>query len=123
MQKDLAALQANETWEVTNSPPGKKAIGSKWHNKVKFKADGTIDKCKARFMVRGFTQVKDKDYKHTFSPTAKLPTVRVLIAPATINKWNLRQFDVNNAFLHGHLEEEVYILPPKGYSVPPGKVC
>lgn len=123
MQKEIAALEANDTWEITDLPHGKKAIGSKWHYKVKFKPDGTIDKYKARFVVRGFTQVKDKDYKHTFSPVAKLPTVRVLIALAAINHWPLQQLDVNNAFLHGHLDEEVYILPPKGYVVPRGKVC
>lgn len=83
MRNEIAALEANDTWEVTDLPPGKKAIGSKWCHKIKFNPNGTIEKYKARFVVRGFTQVKDKDYKHTFSPVAKLPTVRVLLAFAT----------------------------------------
>jgi len=68
--------------------------------------------------------VKDKDYKHTFSPVAKLTTVRFFIASATTNGWPLHQLDINNAFLHGYIDEEVYMLPPEGYTkVVPGQVC
>jgi len=84
MKKELAILEANHTWDIAELPPGKKAVGSKWHYKVKYKLDGTVDKYKARFVVRGFSKIRGKDYKHTFSPTAKLPTIRVLIALATM---------------------------------------
>ena len=85
MKKELAALEANYTWDIADQlPPGKKAVGSKWHYKVKYKPDGTVDKYKARFVVRGFSQIKGKDYKHTFSRVLKLPTIRVLIALATV---------------------------------------
>jgi len=103
--------------------PWKKAISSKWVYKIKFKPDGTIERFKALFVVRGFDQIKDKDYKHTFSPVAKLSTIRVLIALATTKGWPLHQLDINNAFLHGSLEEEVYIIPPEGYAKAKGKVC
>lgn len=74
-------------------------------------------------MVRGDKQIPDKDYKATFSPVAKFASVRILIALATERNWNLHQVDVNNAFLHGTLEEDVYIKVPEGYEgVPPGKV-
>lgn len=98
-------------------PLGKKAVGSKWHYKVKHKPDGTVDKYNARFVIRGFSQIKGNDYKNTFSPVAKLPTVRLSIALATMHHWPLHQLDVNNAFLHGFLDEEIYIVPPKGYEV------
>jgi len=77
MQKELVAWEANETWKITYLTLQKKAIGSKWHYKIKFKPNVTIDKYKAHYVVRGFTQVKNKDYKHTFLPVAKWPTARV----------------------------------------------
>ena len=123
MDKEIAALEANDTWELTNLLKGKEEISSKWIFKIKFRPDGTIERYKARFVVRGFHQVKDKDYKHTFSPVAKLSTVRILVALATQKKWPLHQLDINNAFLHGFLDEEVYIMPPEGYSQAAGKGC
>jgi len=99
-------------------------MASKWVYRIKFKPNGTIDRFKARFVVRGFDQIKGKDYKHTFSPVAKLLTVRVLMALATAKIWPLYQLDINNAFFHGYLDEEVYIVPPQGYTkCPPRKVC
>ena len=84
MHDELAALEANHTWDITELPPGKRVSSSKWVYKIKFKPDWTIERFKARFVVRGFNQIKDKYYKHTFSPVAKLPTVRVLIALAPL---------------------------------------
>ena len=124
MERELNALQKNDTWVLTTLPPGKKALSSKWVYKTKYKADGSIERHKARLVIRGFAQVKDKDYKHTFSPIAKITTVRVLIGLAAAMNWDLHQLDINNAFLHGFLEEEVYMLPPEGYfHAQPGQVC
>lgn len=110
--------------KIVELPLGERPISSKWVYRIKFKADGTIDKFKVCFVARGFDQVKGKDYKHTFSPVAKLPTVRVLMALAATKGWPLHQLDINNAFLHGYIDEEVYILPPEGYAnCPPSKVC
>jgi len=83
-----------------------------------------VERHKARLVIRGFEQVKDKDYKHTFSPVAKLTTVRVFIALATARAWPLFQLDINNAFLHGFIDEKVYMVPPQGYNKAlPGQVC
>ena len=83
MEQELLALEANGTWIMTPLPPGKKALTSKWVYRTKFRPDGSIERHKARLVIRGFEQVKDKDYKHTFSPVAKLTSVRVFIALAT----------------------------------------
>ena len=92
--------------------------------KTKFKADGSIERHKARLVIRGFEQIKDKDCKHTFSPVAELTTVRIFIALATAKSWPLHQLDINNAFLHGFIDEEVYMQPPAGYTkASPGQVC
>nr|GEU41229.1 hypothetical protein [Tanacetum cinerariifolium] len=78
----------------------------------------------ARLVVRGFNKKEGLDYKHNFSPVAKLATVRVLIAIATSKQWPLHQLDINNAFLHGYIEEEIYMLPPEGYTkASPGQIC
>ncbi|GKD12940.1 retrovirus-related pol polyprotein from transposon TNT 1-94 [Tanacetum coccineum] len=124
MEAELTALERNHTWNVTSLPKGHKLITSKWVYKIKYKPDGKVDKFKARLVVRGFNQKEGLDHKHTFSPVAKLAIVRVLIAIAIAKQWSLHQLDINNAFLHGSIEEEIYMLPPEGYTkASPGQVC
>ena len=124
MDKELVALEANGTWVLTTLPPNKRALSSKWVYKVKYRPYGSIERYKARLVIRGFQQIKDKDYKHTFSPVAKLTTVRVFIALATAKGWPLHELDINNAFLHGFLDEEVYMYPTEGYDkARAGQVC
>lgn len=128
MKAEINALELNETWVIVDLPPGKDAIGCKWVYRIKFHADGTIERCKARLVAKGYTQQEGLDYHETFSPVAKLVTVRSLLAIAAIKGWHLCQFDVNNAFLHGDLNEEVYMQLPPGYPTINGsdngrKVC
>ena len=124
MNQELQALEDNHTWLLTSLPPGKKALSSKWFYRTKYRADGSVERYKARLVIRGFEQIKDKDYKHTFSPVAKLTSVRVFIALATAQQWPLHQLDINNAFLHGFIDEEVFMVSPQGYTKAlPGQVC
>lgn len=89
MEQELAALEANGTWELTALPPGKKAIGNKWVYKVKMRADGQLDKCKARLVAKGYNHQYGLDYKEVFSPVAKHVTVRMMITMATVHGWPL----------------------------------
>ncbi|KAL0340066.1 UNVERIFIED_CONTAM: Retrovirus-related Pol polyprotein from transposon RE1 [Sesamum radiatum] len=123
MQQEIAALEKNATWKVVNLPKDKKAIGSKWVYKIKLNPDGTIECYKARLVAKGYNQVEGVDYIDRFSPVAKAVTVRLFLAVAFSYAWPIHQVDINNAFLHGFLDEDIYMSAPDGYSVLEGKVC
>lgn len=124
MTQEFEALYANHTWDLVPLPPTKRTIGCRWVYKIKHKADGIIERFKARLVVKGYTQHAEIDYSETFSPVVKMTTVRALIATAVKRKWDIFQLDVNNAFLHGDLHEEVYMEVPKGlHTDKPGLVC
>ena len=124
MTNEITALEINDTWNIVDLPASKHAIGCKWVYKVKLKSDGTLERYKARLVAKGYNQCEGLDYYETFSPVAKLTTIRTLLAVAAVKQWHLHQLDVNNAFLHGHLDEEVYMtLPPGFHTKGESKVC
>ncbi|BBH09643.1 cysteine-rich RECEPTOR-like protein kinase 8 [Prunus dulcis] len=113
MTAELEALQHNNIWSLVPLPVGHKPIVCKWVYKIKYKSDGTIERYKARLVAKGYTQIEGIDYQETFSPTAKLTTLRCLLTVAIARHWFIHQLDVQNAFLHGDLHEVVYMeLPP-----------
>lgn len=116
MQSELNALELNNTWTLVPLPQGKHTIGCRWVYKVKTNADGTLNKHKARLVVKGYTQQAGVDFRDTFSPVAKITTARVLLSITAVKGWNLLQLNINNAFLNGDLFEEVYIDPPPRYT-------
>ena len=111
---ELKALTDNNTWILTPLPSGKKTIGNKWIFKVKYNVDGSVERHKARLVAKGYNQTEGRDYMETFSPVAKMTTIRLLLTLAAAHNWFLHQLDVNTAFLHGDLEEEVYMNIPFG---------
>ncbi|GJU20567.1 retrovirus-related pol polyprotein from transposon RE1 [Tanacetum coccineum] len=109
INKEIQALEVNHTWDISTLPPGKLPIGSKWVYRIKFKADGDIERFKAIVVAKGFNQKEGIDYKETFALVAKMISVKSLIYVATYHNWDILQIDINNAFLHGDLNEEVYM--------------
>jgi hypothetical protein len=92
-------------------------VASKWIYKVKHVADGSIEKYKARFEARGFSQIEGVDYDETFAPVARYTSIRSIIALAASICWKLHQMDVKTTFLNGEIKEEVYIEQPEGFVV------
>ncbi|KAJ8899694.1 hypothetical protein K2173_019392 [Erythroxylum novogranatense] len=115
MDEELTALELNKTWTITPLPADHKPIGCKWVYKIKYRSDGNIERYKARLVAKGYTQLEGIDYRDTFSPTAKLTTLRCLLTVAAARNWFIHQLDVQNAFLHGSLHEIIYMDLPPGH--------
>ncbi|XP_019101789.1 PREDICTED: uncharacterized protein LOC109133260 [Camelina sativa] len=129
MDVEIVALELLGTWSVVSLPPGKTMIGCKWVYTIKYNPNGSIDRYKARLVAKGYTQMEVINYIDTFSPVAKLASVKLVFGLAAIHGWTLTQMDVTNAFLHGSLDEETYMSLPQGYTpkggapLPPNAVC
>ncbi|GJW86483.1 retrovirus-related pol polyprotein from transposon TNT 1-94 [Tanacetum coccineum] len=125
MHDEMEALKQNCTWTLVPRPSASNIVGSKWVYRIKYHADGSVERFKARVVAQGFTQIPGLDYSHTFSPVVKASTVRIVLSLAVLHRWRLHQLDVKNAFLHGHLNETVYMEQPPGFIDPqfPNHVC
>ncbi|GJW11034.1 zinc finger, CCHC-type containing protein [Tanacetum coccineum] len=122
---EIGSINENNTWVLSDLPPGCKPLGCKWIFKRKMKVDGTIDKFKARLVIQGFRQKEGIDYFDTYAPVARITTIRLLLALAAIHNLVIHQMDVKTTFLNGDLDEEVYMKQPEGFIMPGNehKVC
>jgi hypothetical protein len=94
MNQEIDSIEKNKTWDLIDLPRHKKSIGVKWVYKTKLNEKGQIEKHKARLVAKGFSQQPGIDYGETFSPVARLNTVRTLLAIASQHKWQVYQMDV-----------------------------
>ena len=125
MNTEMDALLHNETWTLIPSPPAANILGCKWVYRIKRKADGSVERFKARLVAKGFNQQEGVDFSETFCPVVKPTTVRMVLSIAVSRGWHLRQIDVQNAFLHGFIDEHVFMAQPPGFQHPqyPRHVC
>jgi transposase InsO family protein len=115
MQEEMSSMDKNNVWELVDLPPGRKTIGNKWVLKVKRKADGSIDRYKARHVAKGYTQREGIDYEDTFSPVVRFASTRLILSIVAKQDLELFQMDVKIAFLNGELDEEIYMAQPVGF--------
>ncbi len=108
---ELVTLVVNETWQEEVPPKKVNIVTSKWVFKSKMHVDGSLDKLKARLIVRGFFQIHEVDYENTFASIVKFDTLRVFLAIAAMKDLELHQVDVNNAFTESFLKETIYMFP------------
>jgi len=125
MNNEFDALLKNGTWSLVPFSPQMNVVGSKWVFRIKRKANGDIERYKARLVAKGFHQQPGIDFAETYSPVVKPITIRTVLSIAVSAGWEIRQVDVSNAFLHGLLQETVYMAQPPGFQHPqyPAAVC
>jgi hypothetical protein len=104
MNEEYDSFLKNDVWTVVPRPHGKSIVTSKWLYKIKHAADGSIEKYKARFVARGFSQKEGIDYDEIFAPVARYTSIKIIISLATVFGWKLHQMDVKTAFLNGEVE-------------------
>ena len=116
IQSEIDSILQNHTWELVDFPPGCKPLSSKWVFKRKRKVDGSINKYKARLVIKGYRQIEDLDYFDTYSPVTRIKSIRIALAIAAIRNLEIHQMDEKTVFLYGELDEEIYMEQPEGFS-------
>lgn len=116
MDEEMASLQSHDTWELVQLPEGSNVVGCKWVYNLKYDESNEIQRFKARLVAQGCTQRYGIDYSETFAPVARNTTLRVLLSIAGREKMDVYHVDVKTAFLHGELDETIYMKQPPGYA-------
>ena len=116
MEQEMQDLEESGTYDLTTIPKGRNVVGGRWVYAVKPGPDNT-ETFKARYVAKGFLQVKDVDYQETFSPTAKVTSIRMLMQLAAQESFIIEQMDVKSAYLNAEIDCELYIEQPMGFEV------
>jgi hypothetical protein len=117
MEEEMESLDKNEAWDLVELPTGRNPIGRKWVFKKKLNVEGKFEKYKARLVAKGYSQVEGIDFGDIFSSVSNLTSIRFMLSIAAAFDFEVEQMDVKTTFLHGDLEEEIFMKQPKGYVV------
>eukprot|EP00253_Pinus_taeda_P023139 PITA_23139 len=117
MVEEYDSIVRNSAWDIVPRPEGKSMVGSRWIYKVKQAADGSVEKYKARFVARGFSQIEGINYEETFAPVASYSSIQTFLSLSAQMGWHIHQMDVKTPFLNGVIEEEVHIEQPEGFEI------
>ena len=125
MFEEISSLNSHHTWDLVDLPDGRNLVGCKWVYKTKYKANGQIDRFKARLVAQGYSQEAGVDYDEVFAPVARYKSIRSVLAIANQLNLEVHQMDVKSAFLNGELEDEIFMKQPNGFVDKryPAKVC
>ena len=123
MKDELQSQGEQGTWILVDKPQKARVLQGRWVFKKKLKADGTVDRYKARWVARGFEQRDGIDYEQTYAPVVRAATSKILQSIAIVKGWSTRQWDVKTAFLNGKLDRWLYIKQPTGFQDASDKVC
>ena len=118
MQEETSNLENRGTWDIVPRPSGKRLVSNKWVFKIKTRADGSVERYKARLVARGFSQQKGVDYNETYAPVTTAETLRTMLAVATAKQLKTKHIDIKAAYLHADVEEDIYMELPEGYEIP-----
>ena len=116
MKDEMNSLLGNQTWEIIELPAGKKVLHNKWVYRIKNEHNDS-KRYKARLVVKGFQEKEGIDYTEIFSPIKKMLTIRLVLGMVVAENLHLEQLNVKTAFLHGNLEEDIYMIQPKGFII------
>lgn len=117
LEDEILSLKENNVWHVVPCPKGRKIVNGKWGFKVKGNVLGEVERFKAPYVAKGFTQVQGLDYEETFAPVVRLDSLRLLLAISSSRRCSPRQLDVKTAFLYGTLNEEIYMQLPEEFRI------
>jgi hypothetical protein len=115
MKEEMDALERNKTWDLVELPEGRKVVGCKWVYKLKKGVDDKVERYKARLVVKGYSQKEGIDFHEIFSPVVKLVSICIVLALVALLDLELEKLDVKTTFLHGDLDEEIYMEQPEGF--------
>ena len=115
LDSEYSSLMKNDAWSLVKLPKDRSAVGCRWVFKVKYNADGSVERHKARLVAKGYSQEEGVDYEETYSPVARYTSIRTVLAIANYLDLELHQMDVQTAFLNAELQEEIYMVQPDGY--------
>jgi hypothetical protein len=115
MNEEYRSLMENDTWDLVPLTKGRKLVRCKCVYRNKYASDESVERHKARLVAKGFSQVEGIYYNETFSPVAEMNSIHLVLVLATSCKWEVHQMDVKSAFLHGDLQEQIYMEQPIGY--------
>lgn len=116
MQNEIISLKENDSYNITELPEGRKSVGGRWVYALKDGPEGHV-RYKARYVAKGYNQIEGVDYYETFSPTAKMTSLRVMVQLAAQYNLTIHQLDVKTAYLNAPIDCEIYVDQPKGFQV------
>jgi hypothetical protein len=123
IQEELRNLERLGVWEIRPIPKGVSVLRAKWVFAVKTNASGEVDRYKAQYVAKGFTQIAGENFNRTFAPTAMFMSMRIILSVAAINGWPVHCFDFVAAYLNSPINKEVWVAAPEGLTVAPVTAC